>query len=83
MNNKHKRTLEAIFTTPTRSDILWVDIESLLIALGAEISPGSGSRVRCALPGVRAVFHRPHPERITSKGTVEDVRKFLSNAGVR
>ena len=29
------------------------------MALGAEISEGNGSRVRIALNGVRAVFHRP------------------------
>jgi hypothetical protein len=83
MNSKQQKTLAAIFAVPTRSDILWSDIESLMQALGTEISPGAGSRVRCALNGVKAVFHRPHPERITTKGTVEDVRKFLRNAGVK
>lgn len=83
MNAKQKRTLDAIFTIPTKSDILWSDIESLLRAVGTDITQGSGSRVRCALNGVKAVFHRPHPERTTTKGTVEDVRKFLRNAGVK
>ncbi len=83
MNSKQKKTLDAIFATPTQSDILWSDIESLLRSLGTEISEGSGSRVRCALNGVKAVFHRPHPERKTTKGSVEDVRRFLRNAGVR
>ena len=82
MNSKQKKTLAEIHVTPTKSDILWSDIESLLKALGTDISPGSGSRVRCFLNGVKAVFHRPHPERTTTKGTVEDVRKFLRNAGV-
>jgi hypothetical protein len=35
-----------------------------------------------ALGGVRAVFHRPHPERITDKGAVKAVRRFLQTAGV-
>jgi len=30
---------------------------------GAELSERRGSRVRIALNGVRAVFHRPHPQR--------------------
>ena len=53
-----------------------------MIALGAEVSEGSGSRVRVALNGVRAVFHRPHPERVTDKGALQSVRRFLVNAGI-
>jgi hypothetical protein len=63
MNNRHRRTLAAIFDRPEGSDIEWRDIESLLVALGAEVSEGQGSRVRVALNGVRAVFHRPHPQK--------------------
>ncbi len=81
MNTKHRKTLEAIFARPERADIIWRDIESLFIALGGEVSEGSGSRVRVALHGVRAVFHRPHPQRETNKGAVKSVRRFLQEAG--
>jgi len=60
-----------------RLDIPWSNIESLLISLGAEIYEGRGSRVRVALNDVRAVFHRPHPDRVTNKGAVKSVRRFL------
>ena len=50
---------------------------------GAEIGEGAGSRVRVALNGVRAVFHRPHPSPMADKGAVESVRRFLMNAGVK
>ena len=50
--------------------------------LGAEITEGNGSRVRVTLRGVRAVFHRPHPEKETDKGAVGSVRDFLDAAGV-
>ena len=83
MNSKHKKTLELVFKTPIQPDIPWVDIEELLVALGAELSSGSGSRRRVKLNGLRAVFHRPHPQRITDRGAVNSVRKFLENAGVR
>jgi len=56
-------TLEAVFATPVQASIAWRDIEALFVACGAEISEGEGSRVRVALKGVRAVFHRPHPAR--------------------
>lgn len=83
MNNKQRKTYSDIFKEPVASDIEWGDIESLFLALGAEISEGSGSRVRVLLSGERAVFHRPHPERTTDKGVVRAVRRFLSNAGAR
>ena len=83
MDRKHRKTLEAIFEKPERANIAWRDIESLFIALGAEVSEGSGSRVRVALKDVRAVFHRPHPRKETNKGAVKSVRRFLEAAGVK
>jgi hypothetical protein len=83
MNSKNKKTLESIFDNPVRSDISWKDIEHLFSALGGEVSEGRGSRVRVALNGVLAVFHRPHPQKVTDKGAVKSVRKYLENAGVK
>lgn len=80
---KHTTILQAIFAQPVQANILWSDIESLLESLGAEVEEGEGSRVRVALNGVRAVFHRPHPKPATDKGAVKSVRRFLSEAGVR
>jgi len=82
MDTKHQKTLTSIFAEPTRSNINWNDIESLFLALGGEVSEGRGSRVRVVLNGVRAVFHRPHPEKETDKGAVKSVRRFLLEAGV-
>jgi len=79
---KHDRTLAAIFADPVRAGIKWDDIESMLRHHGAEISQGSGSRVRVALHGVRAVFHRPHPRKETDRGAVKSMRRFLTEAGV-
>lgn len=66
-----------------RSDVNWADIMSLLQHLGAEISEGKGSRVRIALNGIRAVFHRPHPGKETDKGALKSMRRFLAEAGVK
>lgn len=46
-------------------------------------SLGRGSRVRVALNGIRAVFHRPHPQNVTDKGALLSVRRFLTTAGVK
>lgn len=82
MGPKHVRTLKSIFEDPVRSNIAWRDIESMLEAAGAEITEGTGSRVRIALNGRRAVFHRPHPQKETDKGAVKSMRRFLTEAGV-
>ena len=83
MNSRHRKTIESIYKSPIQSNIIWSEIEKMLIGLGAEISEGSGSRVRIKLNGIRAVFHRPHPEKTTDKGAVISVRRFLENAGVK
>lgn len=83
MNKKHQKTLQQIFQQPIQSSIAWKDIETLLKALEAEISEGNGSRVRIALNGVRAVFHRPHPHKETDKGAVVSIRRFLKEAGIK
>lgn len=82
MRNKHARTLNAIFTDPVQAGIPWRDIETMLEALGAEISERRGSRICISLNGVDAVFHRPHPHKETDKGAVNSMRRFLKEAGV-
>ncbi len=83
LSRTHRKVLRAVFADPVRSDVAWRDIETLLRALGAEVSEGSGSRVRIALGGVRATFHRPHPQRETDKGALRSMRRFLREAGVQ
>lgn len=82
MSNKHHRTLHAVFANPIRSNIAWRDIEAMLEDSGAEISEGEGSRVRIALNGVRAVFHRPRPQKEIDKGAVRSLLRFFTEAGV-
>ena len=83
MNKKQRQTLQKVFEKPERADISWKDIEGLFTALGAEVTEGKGSRLRVALNDVRAVFHRPHPERVTNKGAVKSVQRFLMESGVK
>ncbi len=78
----HRKSLGTIFEDPARSNVVWIDVEKLLVALVAEVSEGRGSRVRVYLNGVRTVFHRPHPRKETDKGALLSVRRFLLEAGV-
>jgi hypothetical protein len=82
LSSKHRKTLQEIFDKPIRSDVEWKKIESLFTALGGELSEGRGSRIRVVLNDVRAVFHRPHPQKETDKGALKSVRKFLNEAGI-
>ena len=83
MRGRHGKMLRDIYANPVKANIPWADIEALLASLGAERDEGSGSRVRFALNGIRAVFHRPHPQKEADRGAVRSVRRFLEEGGVR
>jgi hypothetical protein len=83
VNRRQRQTLSRIFAIPVPANVRWSDVEALLMALGAIISEGSGSRVRVELRGRRAVFHRAHPTPNTDKGALKAVRTFLQSAGVK
>lgn len=83
MNSKNRRTLEAIFENPVRGDVEWRDIETLFRSCGGKVTNGKGSRVRILLNGVVGNFHRPHPERVTDKGALQSVRRYLVTAGIQ
>jgi hypothetical protein len=72
-----------VFTRPTSSNILWDDVEALLIAAGCRKVEGSGSRVKFENKGLIAAFHRPHPAKEAKKYQVEDARQFLEKIGVK
>jgi hypothetical protein len=79
--DRYLRTLQGIFGK--QANIPWSDIENMPEHYGAELSEGRGSRIRIALNGVRAVFHRPHPSRETDRGAVASMKRFLIEAGIR
>jgi hypothetical protein len=83
LSSKHRKTLHAIFDNPVRSDVEWKKIETLFIALNGELSEGRGSRIRVVINDVRAVFHRPHPQKETDKGALKSVKRFLIEAGIK
>ena len=46
MNSKHSKTLDVVFTDPVSGTIEWSAVERLLVAAGAQVIEGRGSRVR-------------------------------------
>ncbi len=79
MKKKHIKTLELIFKRPTSGNIHWVDIESLFVAIGADVSERAGSRVAVILFNEVRIFHRPHPSPSTDKGAIASIRKWLES----
>jgi len=77
MNSKNRKTLEAVFSHPTKSNIKWTDVKNLLLAVGAEKIECEGSRVCFVKGNVRMAFHRPHPGKEVKPYQVEAARDFL------
>lgn len=83
MNSKHRKTVVAVFTDPVSGTIEWSAVESLLLAAGARLIEGRGSRVRFEKDGEVATFHRPHPAKEAKRYQVRDARDFLERIGVK
>jgi len=79
IKKRHQKTLGLIFKYPTSGNIHWDDIESLFLALGADVSERAGSRISVVLFGEVRIFHRPHPSPSTDKGAISSVRKWLES----
>jgi len=82
MNQKHTKTLEAIFSHPTPNNLEWRKIEALFVALKAEVIEGNGSRVSFIINNEKGDFHRPHPGKEAKRYQVKNAREFLIKAEV-
>ena len=82
MNSRHRRTLAAVFAEPVSGTIAWTDLEALLLAAGAGLVEGRGSRVRFEKGGEVETFHRPHPAKEAKRYQVRAARDFLERIGV-
>ena len=83
MNSRHRKTLEAVFSEPTKANIAWTDIEALLISVGCTLKEGAGSRVTFSYGIETLSFHRPHPGKEAIRYQVRDARVLLDKVGVK
>ena len=83
MRAKHRRTIDAVFSTPTRGGIVFSDIEALILGLGGKVREGEGARVVFELKGRRMYLHRPHPGKEAKKYQVEELRDWFNSLEVR
>ncbi len=82
MNRKHRKTLAVVFTGPVSGTIEWSAVERLLVAAGAQVIEGRGSRVRFEKDGEVETFHRPHLAKEAKRYQVRAARAFLERIGV-
>ncbi len=83
MNSKNRKALQAIFADPVNGNREWRDIEALLVAAGCRIVEGKGSLVTFEKDGVRATFHRPHPDKASLRYRVKGARDFLTQLRIK
>jgi hypothetical protein len=82
MTSRHARCLAAVFEEPTRANIVWADVERMLVHYGAHIEERAGSAVAIELGQYVAVFHRPHPQKEAKRYAIRNLRDFLTTAGL-
>lgn len=82
MNSKQRRVLAAVFADPVSGNIAWADVEGLLIAAGARVIEGRGSRLRFEKDGEVETFHRPHPAKEAKRYQIRAAREFLKRIGL-
>ncbi len=82
MRGRHRKTPAAIFHEPVSGTIEWTAIEGLLVAAGARMIEGRGSRVRFEKDGEVETFHRPHPAKEAKRYPVRAARAFLPRIGI-
>ena len=81
MNAKHRKTLTVIFSDPANGNMEWKKIEALFTAIGCRTVEGAGSSVTFEKNGIRAYFHRPHPDRAALRYRIKAAREFLTKLG--
>jgi len=80
LSNRHRDTIEHIFDRPSRRNVEWREVLSLLEAVG-DVDEGPNGRYRVTLGGETEVLARPHGKDVDVQVLV-DLRRMLRNAGL-
>jgi hypothetical protein len=83
MNSKQRKVLALVYRDLIPKSLEWLQIENLLLAVGAELIEGNGSRVRFHKGNIVATFHRPHPKKEAKPYQIKDARNFLIQLGIK
>lgn len=80
LSNRHRDTLEKIFSHPSSSNIEWREVRSLLEAVGTVIEEHNG-KVKVTLGSETEVLQPPRSKDIDQQ-LIVDLRRMLTNAGL-
>lgn len=80
MNHKHRATLHALFSHPISNNIDPKEVQSMIEAIGGEVSHGGHGHLIIHLNGSAHGFHDSHHSLSTDE--VSAIKKFLTNAGI-
>lgn len=79
LSSHHRDTLTALFAHPTSHNVRWVDVVSLLAAVG-EVEEKHDGRFRVSIGSEVQVFDRTHGKDVTME-QITDLRRMLTHAG--
>ena len=79
LSHHHRDTLETLLVHPTSGNLKWVDVLSLLAAVGS-VEDKSGGDVRVVLGGETEVFQAHHAKDLTIE-KIADLRRMFRHAG--
>ena len=82
MNKKKKKIYNKVVSKPTRADVTFDEVKSLLVGEGSIFKKGDGSRVKFIYKKQILAIHKPHPKKVLPKYAVERIREFLIITGI-
>lgn len=76
---KHEKLLEKFTRIPSKKDLTFSELETLLSHYGFEMIEGSGSRVKFVHADAQQVLsiHKPHPGNILKEYVVKQIQELL------
>ncbi len=79
MNNKHRKTLQKIMTTPVLASICFDELVVCMLAMGYTLEQREGSRIAFIIQDEELSLHKPHPNKEIKKYVVRNVAQFIND----
>ncbi|CAC9492249.1 hypothetical protein [uncultured Gammaproteobacteria bacterium] len=77
MNNKQRKILKKIMTTPALASVEFDEVVKCMVAMGCDFKQGEGSRVAFIIGSEVLVIHKPHPNKELKRYAVKQLQLFI------
>jgi predicted RNA binding protein YcfA (HicA-like mRNA interferase family) len=74
---KIDKLFDKFLETPTRSDLTYKELETLLKKIGFTKFEGNGSRVKFLKNNIPIMIHKPHPGNILKRYVIKQLQEIL------